>query len=119
MEWAEAATRPQRACQAWCEKVKPCPAPGTKRFVGSTAMREHASSRGAIGCHAAVAALFSSARKAYIDGCRREPAMAINGRRNKPIGPGGSTRRLQHQGVSDQEPQSEETSDCRLLITDL
>src|SRR5262249_5717935 len=25
---------------------------------------------------------------------RRKPAMAINGRRNKPIGPGGSTRRL-------------------------
>jgi len=31
-------------------------------------------------------------------GCRRKPAMAINGRRNKPIGPGGSTRRL-HQGA--------------------
>src|ERR1051326_143701 len=27
-------------------------------------------------------------------GGRREPAMAINGRRNKPFGPGGSTRRL-------------------------
>jgi len=27
-------------------------------------------------------------------GSRREPAMAINGCRNKPIGPGGSTRRL-------------------------
>src|SRR6266705_3546513 len=27
-------------------------------------------------------------------GGRRKPAMAINGRRNKPIGPGGSTRRL-------------------------
>src|ERR1041384_5488414 len=27
-------------------------------------------------------------------GCRREPDMAINGRRNKPFGPGGSTRRL-------------------------
>jgi hypothetical protein len=38
--------------------------------------------------------LFSSTFYAYIDGCRREPAMAINGRRNKPIGPGGSTRRL-------------------------
>jgi len=25
--------------------------------------------------------------------------MAINGRRNKPIGPGGSTRRLHHQGA--------------------
>src|ERR1700683_889132 len=30
---------------------------------------------------------------------RRKPAMAINGRRNKPFGPGGSTRRLhQFQG---------------------
>jgi hypothetical protein len=26
--------------------------------------------------------------------CRRKPTMAINGRRNKPFGPGGSTRRL-------------------------
>src|SRR5512140_2949610 len=26
--------------------------------------------------------------------CRGNPAMAINGRRNKPFGPGGSTRRL-------------------------
>jgi hypothetical protein len=26
--------------------------------------------------------------------CRRKPDMAINGRRNKPFGPGGSTRRL-------------------------
>jgi len=25
--------------------------------------------------------------------------MAINGRRNKPIGPGGSTRRLHHTGA--------------------
>ena len=26
--------------------------------------------------------------------CRIRPAMAINGRRNKPFGPGGGTRRL-------------------------
>ena len=26
--------------------------------------------------------------------CRRKPDMAINGHRNKPFGPGGSTRRL-------------------------
>jgi hypothetical protein len=32
------------------------------------------------------------------------PAMAINGRRNKPIGPGGSTRRIHHRGVSGQKP---------------
>ena len=38
--------------------------------------------------------LFSSTFSAYIDGCRGNPDMAINGRRNKPIGPGGSTRRL-------------------------
>jgi len=43
-------------------------------------------------------ALFSSTFRAYISSCRRKPAMAINGRRNKPIGPGGSTRRL-HQGA--------------------
>jgi len=41
-------------------------------------------------------ALFSATFRAYIENCRREPAMAINGRRNKPIGPGGSTRRLHH-----------------------
>ena len=29
--------------------------------------------------------------------CRSNPAMAINGQRNKPIGPGGSTRRLHHE----------------------
>src|SRR5262249_51582373 len=39
-------------------------------------------------------ALSRSAVCAYIGNRRREPAMAINGRRNKPIGPGGSTRRL-------------------------
>jgi hypothetical protein len=31
---------------------------------------------------------------ALIFRCRRKPAMAINVRRNKPFGPGGSTRRL-------------------------
>jgi hypothetical protein len=46
------------------------------------------------------------------------PAMAINGRRNKPFGPGGSTRRLHHQGsaVSNQnEPASRRRS---VLIAD-
>ena len=38
--------------------------------------------------------LFLTTICAYIRGCRRKPAMAINGRRNKPFGPGGSTRRL-------------------------
>src|SRR5262245_59460098 len=45
-----------------------------------------------------VYALFLSTSAAYIDDCRRKPAMAINGRRNKPIGPGGSTRRLHQFG---------------------
>ena len=40
--------------------------------------------------------LFFHADLAYISGCRIRPTMAINGRRNKPIGPGGSTRRLHH-----------------------
>ena len=40
-------------------------------------------------------ALFSSTFAAYITpAVPQGPAMAINGRRNKPIGPGGSTRRL-------------------------
>ena len=36
---------------------------------------------------------FDNHLRLYSD-CRRKPAMAINGRRNKPFGPGGSTRRL-------------------------
>src|SRR5688572_24285865 len=36
---------------------------------------------------------FSNLPRLYWE-CRRKPAMAINGRRNKPFGPGGSTRRL-------------------------
>ena len=39
-------------------------------------------------------ALFSLSLRPYIPRCRGNPAMAINGCRNKPIGPGGSTRRL-------------------------
>src|SRR5262245_53451075 len=39
-------------------KVKPRPAAGTKRFVGSTAMSRHASSRGAADFHPAVARSF-------------------------------------------------------------
>src|SRR5262249_52748896 len=88
-------------------KVKARRAPRTKRFVGNPAMSRPASSRSAATPRLPLPALFSPARKAYTEWCRREPAMAINGRRNKPIGPGGSTRRLHHQGVSDQEPQSE------------
>ena len=42
--------------------------------------------------------LFLSIFRAYIARCRRKPAMAINGRRNKPIGPGGGTRRLHQRG---------------------
>src|SRR5271155_2687930 len=44
------------------------------------------------------AALFLATFYAYIPSCRRKPAMAINGRRNKPFGPGGSTRRLHQRG---------------------
>ena len=39
-------------------------------------------------------AVFFHQPPALILTCRRKPAMAINGRRNKPFGPGGSTRRL-------------------------
>src|SRR5580700_6636708 len=41
-------------------------------------------------------ALLSATICAYIPWCRRKPDMAINGRRNKPFGPGGGTRRLHH-----------------------
>jgi len=46
------------------------------------------------------AALSSVTISAYIYVCRGNPAMAINGRRNKPIGPGGSTRRLHQSPAS-------------------
>jgi hypothetical protein len=46
------------------------------------------------------AALSSVTFSAYIPVCRGNPAMAINGRRNKPIGPGGSTRRLHQSPAS-------------------
>jgi len=42
-------------------------------------------------------ALPSLRPRTYIEWCRRKPAMAINGLRNKPFGPGGSARRLHHQ----------------------
>ena len=45
-------------------------------------------------------ALSSVTFSAYIPLCRGNPAMAINGRRNKPIGPGGSTRRLHQSPAS-------------------
>ncbi len=45
-------------------------------------------------------ALSSVTFSAYIPVCRGNPAMAINGRRNKPIGPGGSTRRLHQSPAS-------------------
>ena len=37
---------------------------------------------------------FAGGRTRLYWGGRRKPAMAINGRRNKPFGPGGGTRRL-------------------------
>jgi len=46
------------------------------------------------------AALSSVTFSAYIPFCRGNLAMAINGRRNKPIGPGGSTRRLHQSPAS-------------------
>src|SRR5262245_45307380 len=47
-------------------KVKPRPAPGTKRFVGSTAMRGHAAREAPLA--PMLPALFSPARRAYIVG---------------------------------------------------
>ena len=46
-----------------------------------------------IPCRSAPLALFFSKLAPYIGGAG-SPAMEINGRRNKPFGPGGSTRRL-------------------------
>ena len=45
-----------------------------------------------------ISALFFSTFGPYIEGAG-SPAMEINGRRNKPFGPGGGTRRL-HQSPS-------------------
>jgi hypothetical protein len=63
--------------------------------------------------------LLPSSIRAYI-GWAGLPAMAINGRRNKPFGPGGSTRRLhQFQGseVSDQNQPIFLIADHRSLPT--
>src|SRR5271167_5219513 len=52
-------------------------------------------------------ALLSATICAYIPWCWRKPAMAINGRRNKPFGPGGGTRRLhQFQGSGNRDQRS-------------
>src|ERR1700730_16574609 len=50
--------------------------------------------------------LFFAAMTAYIESRRRKSTMAINSLRNKPLGPGGSTRRL-HQGSAKQISASE------------
>ena len=56
--------------------------------------------------------LFFASDAAYIDVADDESAIAINGLRNKPFGPGGSTRRLHHSGVSDQTSvTSDDTAD--------
>ena len=47
---------------------------------------------------------FSRAARLYC-GCRSNPDMAINGYRNKPIGPGGSTRRLHHEFTGPRQPE--------------
>ena len=60
------------------------PPPGHKRLFSP-----------AIGC-----SFFGNLQRLY-SVCRGNPAMAINGRRNKPIGPGGSTRRLHQSPASD------------------
>src|ERR1041384_4162423 len=55
--------------------------------------------------------LFFARIGAYIQFCRRESTMAINGLRNKPFGPGGGTRRL--------HPRDQGTEiRSRFLITD-
>jgi hypothetical protein len=59
----------------------------------------------------AVAPFFVNHLRLYVIG-RCEPATAINGRRNKPIGPGGSTRRLHHR-VSEVRNRK---SDARSLV---
>src|SRR3954452_2427119 len=61
-----------------------------KAFVGGTANRGHTPLPGWRSFIMPGSILYSA--------CWRESAMAINGRRNKPFGPGGSTRRLHHQG---------------------
>ncbi|PHJ94311.1 hypothetical protein VF09_37110 [Nostoc linckia z9] len=58
-----------------------------------------------------VPALFSSGTETPISALPGlAPAMAINGRCNKPIGPGGGTRRLH------QKPVGDEVSSDRLLM---
>jgi hypothetical protein len=44
--------------------------------------------------------IFPTAARLVILWAAGSPAMAINGYRNKPIGPGGGTRRLHHELLS-------------------
>ena len=50
----------------------------------------------------------------YTD-CRRKPTTAINGLRNKPLGPGGGTRRLHQGSVSDVGKRASERSTSGLI----
>ena len=62
--------------------VYTCPIAGGNRLRTGIVSRE------------TIESLSNPARNPYIPPCRSNPAMAINGHRNKPCGPGGSTRRL-------------------------
>ena len=68
---------------------------GNGRIRGETATERHQTeSRGPVfPSRSAPLALFFSKLAPYIEGAG-SPAMEINDRRNKPFGPGGSTRRL-------------------------
>jgi hypothetical protein len=68
----------------------------SRRSMGGTAVRKAGQAIAATRTTGvpAPAGTFIVVRPRLYSWCRRKPAMAINGRRNKPFGPGGSTRRL-------------------------
>ena len=140
---AEVGAKAWRPSRTW-QRLKPAPRPEPNdipawwllpraaRWDGAPGHRHWPGSRmrrwpgGRVGCAAPAAACVRPCQASFFvnlprlySWCRRKPDMAINGRRNKPIGPGGSTRRLHHPGVSGQKPViGRGASDGWPLITD-
>src|ERR1700732_4453519 len=103
-----------RSNRIWCPKTDRVPVPVRSRFstprlrissIRSRYCRIASPQTPGIGAFAPRDYLRRAAPRSFFVnllciywGCRREPAMAINGRRNKPFGPGGGTRRLHQFG---------------------
>ena len=75
---------PPRLARVITERMTPAPPPAATARSAAPDPANHANP------------FISNPLSLYMKG-RIRPAMAINGRRNKPFGPGGGTRRLHHE----------------------